>query len=500
MPTLPVNEPEPAPSPERSPGLAILVLVAALTLPLPAAAGVRPAYGGEVRVALPAAPRITDPALATDPGDLLLVRAIHATPLELDADGRLSPGLLEEVPAPEAGGRAFRLRLRAGLRFSDGTPIAASDVAAAFVRLLAREGPAPNAWIALPVLGAEAFQAGRAATLAGVQVLSDRELLVTLASAMPEWPWALAAPAAAVVSRGGAGAGPFVLQGLDGAGARLAANGLHWRGRPFADRLTVKGADPRAAARALSGGDLELVLRPEAVPGATATAPSPPLLATYAVVNWRRLGSGAERVRRVLGALDRAELGKLYARGPSAPTSTLVPQPVLAGPAAAPASPSAPGAPGIPGQARLVLLAAADVPDQRALAERLQVKLFDAGVRAAAELEGGGRFAARLAAEDFDVALVPVQVTALAPALAGGQVALATRGPGAARRAMTELAGLPAAAAAPRAERLTRTLDLVPLFSTGVRASAGPALQGLRIRADGAIDLGDLWLLRREGP
>jgi peptide/nickel transport system substrate-binding protein len=458
---------------------------------------VRPAYGGELRVALPAPPRVTDPALATDPGELVLVRAIHATPLELDAEGRLAPGLLEEVPAAEVGGRAFRLRLRAGLRFSDGTPVAASDVAASFVRLLAHDGPAPNAWIALPILGAEAFQAGRAATLAGVQVLSDRELLVTLASPMPEWPWALAAPAAAVVSRGGAGAGPFVLQGLDARGARLAANGLHWRGRPFADRLTVKGGDARAAARALAGGDLELVLRPEAVPGAAATAPSPPLLATYAVVNWRRLGAGAERVRRVLGALDRAELGKLYARGPSAPASTLVPQPVLAGPALAPGpAPGEAAASGARTQARLVLLAAADAPDQRALAERLQVKLFDAGVRAAAELEAGGRFAARLAAEDFDVALVPVQVTALAPSLAGGQVALAVRGPGAARRAMTELAGLAPAAAAPRAERLTRTLDLVPLFSTGVRASAGPALQGLRIRADGGIDLGDLWLLK----
>jgi peptide/nickel transport system substrate-binding protein len=196
----------------------------------------------------------------------------------------------------------------------------------------------------------------------------------------------------------------------------------------------------------------------------------------------------------VLGALDRTELGKLYARGPSAPTFTLVPQPLL------PASPSAPGpapeAAAAASQAKLVLLASADVPDQRAVAERLQVKLFDAGVRAAAELEGSARFAARLAAEDYDVALVPVQVVALAPSLAGGQVAQATRGPVAARRAMTELAGLAPAAAAGRAATLTRTLDLVPLFSTGVRASAGPELEGLRVRADGVVELGDLWRLR----
>jgi peptide/nickel transport system substrate-binding protein len=483
----------PAPKPgARSPkpftGLAITLLLA---LPLPSSAGVRPAYGGEVRILVPAVPRVSDPALATDPSDLLLVRAVHATPLEVDAEGRLTPGLLEEVPAAEAGGRAFRLRLRPGLRFADGTPLGAADVSASLVRLLSRD--CPNAWLALPILGADALQGGRAATLAGVQVLSDRELLVTLAFPMPEWPWALAAPAAAVVSARGAGAGPFQLQGLDGAGARLAANPFHWRGRPFADRLTIAAGDARGAARALARGEAELVLRPEAVAGATASTGTPPLLATYAVINWRRLGAGAERVRRVLGALDRTELGKLFARGPSAPTATLVPQPLL--PVSAPAA-AAPPEPAGASQARLVLLAAADLPDQRAVAERLQVKLFDAGVRAAAELEGSARFAARLAAEDYDVALVPVQVLALAPALAGGQVAQATRGPAAARRAMAELAGLAPEVAAARAEALTRTLDLVPLFSTGVRASAGPELVGVRVRADGGIDPGDLWRLR----
>jgi peptide/nickel transport system substrate-binding protein len=147
--------------------------------------------------------------------------------------------------------------------------------------------------------------------------------------------------------------------------------------------------------------------------------------------------------------------------------------------------------------ARLVLLAAADGPDQRAAAERLQVKLFDGGVRAAAELEGPDRFAARLAAEDYDLALVAVPVLALAPSLAAGQVALATRGPAAARRAQAELAGLAPDAAASQAAAMTRSLDLVPLFSTGARASAGPGLEGLRVRADGGVDPGDLW--RRRG-
>lgn len=471
----------------------MLAVASVVWFPRAAHAGVRPSYGGDIRILLPSPPRLSDPSLAVGPSDLALVRALHATPLELDAQGRLAPGLLEEVPAPEAGGRAFRLRLRAGLRFSDGTPLAAADLAASLTRLLSRDGP--HAWLALPILGADALLAGRAATLAGLQVLSERELLVTLAFPMPEWPWALAAPAAAVASPRGAGAGPFVLQGLDASGARLSPNPAHWRGRPFADRLVLGAGDARTAARALQRGEADLVLRPEAAAGAASSAPAPALVATMAVVNARRLGAGADRVRKVLGSLNRAELARLYARGPSAPMSTLVPSALL--PALAPPPPPAPAG---GSTSRLVLLAQADGPDQRAVAERLQVKLFDGGVRAAAELEAPARFAVRLAAEDFDVALVAVPVLALAPALAAGQVALATRGPLAARSAMAELAGLGPEAAADRAAALTRSLDLVPLFATGARASAGPALEGLRVRADGGVDPGDLWRRRGDAP
>ena len=54
----------------------------------PARAGVRPAYGGTVRIALPVLPRVEDPALATEPADLLLVRATAGLLLEVTADGR----------------------------------------------------------------------------------------------------------------------------------------------------------------------------------------------------------------------------------------------------------------------------------------------------------------------------------------------------------------------------------------------------------------------------
>jgi len=230
----------PRPAPAAALALALLALALA---PPSALAGVRPAYGGTLRLAVPLLPRLTDPALATMPQDVAAARALHATPLRLGPDGALRPGLLEEVPAPQAGGRAFRLTLRQGLRFADGTPLGALDLAASLARLLRQEVASPHAWLALPIQGAEAVLEGRAASLSGIQVLSDRELLVTLAFPMPDFPAALAALPAAVVSPAGAGAGPFRPEARD----RLVASEHHWRGRPSPTRSP---SSPRSRAPA----------------------------------------------------------------------------------------------------------------------------------------------------------------------------------------------------------------------------------------------------------
>ncbi|MBL0276289.1 MAG: ABC transporter substrate-binding protein [Anaeromyxobacter sp.] len=487
--------------------LALLALLAG-GHPSPAAAAPRPAYGGELHLALPLPPRTGDPALAAQLQDTVLARALHATPLTLDAAGRLAPGLLLEVPAPQSGGRSFRLTLREGLRFADGTPLGALDLAASLARLLRPEVRSPHAWVALPIAGAEAVLAGRAASLAGLVVLSDRELLVSLDFPFPEFPAALATLPAAVVSPGGAGAGPFRPVGPD----RAVASEHHWRGRPFADALTLAAADPRAAERGLTSGALDLSLRPEPSPGAS---PLPLLGAAYALVNGRRLGPGAAAVRRVLTQLDRAELARRFVRAPAEPLEVLLPPAAWAGawpgPGGQPPSDGAPGtAGGAPGPAQraagaapapsaagappLSLLVPGWLADPRSAAERLQVKLSDAGLRVALEPLDQARYAARLAAGDYDVALLVVPLLTTQPALAAGQVALAVAGPRAARRAEQALAGLAPPAAARAAEALRAELDLVPLYAAAAgRVAAAPRLQGLAVRADGGFDAGDLW-------
>jgi peptide/nickel transport system substrate-binding protein len=465
-----------------------LLVAAALLVPALAAAGVRPAYGGTVRIGV--APAAGGGASAVD---ALVERATSAPLLEVDAAGALVPGALAEVPVPEAGARAFRLRVRPGLVDAAGRPLGAADVAARLSAVLAPGAPAAERWAALPILGADAFAEGRAPIVAGVQVLSASELLVTLAFPLPELPWLLAAPALALP-----GAGPFTAAPrAPGAPAVLVHNDRHHRGRPFADELRLEVVDARAAARQLEQGGLALVLRPEAA--GPRAQPLAPLAVTVAALQPARLGAGAAAVRAALAAVDRGELARRFVRAPAEPLRTLVPPALLPGapPDASPdaAAPSPAAAP-----ARIALLADASEPDQRALAERLQVKLFDRGVRATVEVVDGARHRARIAAGDYDVALVTVRVQALRPALAAGQIAGAVRGPDAARRTLAALAGLEGDAALAAADRAGRALDLVPLVAAGLRATAAPALQGAVALPDGGLDPGALWLLGAEGP
>ena len=55
---------------------------------------------------------------------------------EGDAGAELIPGLAEEVPEPTNGGKTYKFQLRDGLKYSDGTPVKASDFENTIKRLL----------------------------------------------------------------------------------------------------------------------------------------------------------------------------------------------------------------------------------------------------------------------------------------------------------------------------------------------------------------------------
>lgn len=489
---------------------------AALLLALagsPALAAPRARAGGELRVLLPGAPGELDPARASSAADLLVARALHATLFEIDPEGALRPGLAEALPQISADGREVRVQLRPGLRFQDGAPVTAADVAESLSRLLRPEIGSPHGWIAAAVEGAEAVREGRARTPGGLQALSERELRVQLAFSFPGFPRALASAPAAVVRAGGglpSGAGPFRLAARTPEALRLAPFEGHWRGRPWADGAELSWPEAPAASRRFARGEAELALRPEPLPGA-AVRDEPLVTAVVMALNGQRLGPSAHAVRLALEGLDRAELARLL-RGPgramtgllpprSTATSTATPNPNPPPTPNPPPKPHRPPAraPTAPLPSQLTLLAPVSL---RAVADRIQVKLFDRGVRVAVESVADGSLAARLRAGAHGVALVPVALASDEPRLALAQLAGALGGPARDARLLGEVAAADAAGLAAAAARAEEELDVLPVAALGLRASSRPALQGLRIGADGTFDPGDLWLLpaRRSAP
>jgi ABC-type transport system substrate-binding protein len=90
--------------------------------------------GGVLRVGI-TAPGSVDPGNDYEPAGDLVIRTMCDTLVTTDPrDGRLRPGLAESWIVAD-GGAKLVLRLREGLRFSDGTPLTAADVAYSLSRV-----------------------------------------------------------------------------------------------------------------------------------------------------------------------------------------------------------------------------------------------------------------------------------------------------------------------------------------------------------------------------
>jgi peptide/nickel transport system substrate-binding protein len=116
--------------------------------------------GGSIRIGT-VGPDTYDPALALTTQTVQVIKPVF-TPLlsfkdeEGKAGGEVIPGLAEAMPDVSSDGRTYKLKLRKGLRYSDGTPVRASDFEHVIKRELKLGGP--FGFLVTNIVGASDFQ------------------------------------------------------------------------------------------------------------------------------------------------------------------------------------------------------------------------------------------------------------------------------------------------------------------------------------------------------
>ena len=97
--------------------------------------------GGSITISQTSQPDFLDPALmytvnAVEPSWLVYTPLITYPRTGTDKDSSLIPGLAEEMPTISEDGTTYELTLRKGLKYSDGSPVKASDFEHAIKRVL----------------------------------------------------------------------------------------------------------------------------------------------------------------------------------------------------------------------------------------------------------------------------------------------------------------------------------------------------------------------------
>jgi peptide/nickel transport system substrate-binding protein len=152
--------------------LATTLLVPFCAFGLVACGGSSGKEGGTLTGSYAGFPEYLDPALAysTEAWTAIyntyipLLTYAHASG---DAGSKVIPGLATSLPKISNGGKTYTLTLRKGLKYSDGTPVRASDFPASVERMLALESGGASFYTS--IVGAEKFAETKQGPLSGIK-------------------------------------------------------------------------------------------------------------------------------------------------------------------------------------------------------------------------------------------------------------------------------------------------------------------------------------------
>jgi peptide/nickel transport system substrate-binding protein len=303
-----------------------------LAAPLPAAT--RPRYGGTLRVEMHA------PSVSLDPrewqiGSLQsasnekLAELVFERLVALDNYGRFQPVLATEW-SHDAGYKRWRFVIRAGVKFSDGSPLNAEDVVAALQPFLPAIEPIPASG------GVVVIQSSTPVPDLLERLASGRHFIyrVTASGALTgTGPFVLGVAPTGDGPGAAKNSAPSRAEPPSGAHLFFRANGEAWSGRPFLDGIDVTlGVPPLRAVLDLQLGRADLVeLSPDLVPRARQAnlrvwISNPVTLYGLRFDDAQAAASGS-RLREALSlSLDRGTMANVLLQRQAEPAAAFLPQ------------------------------------------------------------------------------------------------------------------------------------------------------------------------------
>jgi ABC-type transport system substrate-binding protein len=235
------------------------------------ASGVTPVIGGTLRIAFQSDPTTFDPqvcydATCWDNMEMIFNRLYDYEP----GNTKLVPQAAVTLPKISADGLTYKINLRPGMKFSNGSPLTASDVAYTFSRICdpATKSPVVSFWTV--VKGCDAFAKNPIGTVSGITVASPTQLSVALTRPNSAFVYVMAMPHASIVPIGTGkqqatnplGSGPFKFVSFTpGSSIVLAKNTDYWNpGRPYlAGVHEALGVSPEIQLLQLQKGELDVM-------------------------------------------------------------------------------------------------------------------------------------------------------------------------------------------------------------------------------------------------
>jgi ABC-type transport system substrate-binding protein len=369
-------------------GIAVLVVVALLASAWPD--GPRPVSPTPVVAADPStvtilagSPASVDPAKHGDLGSASYVSQLYETLTAVDTSLAIRPALAESWTVTDEG-RTVTFTLRPDLKFSDGSPLRASDVVHSWRRLFVPGEPSPLASLVADVRGARELLGGQetdTSTL-GVRAPDDRTVVVDMVRGGGDLPAIVSgAPFAVVPASVGdgeisptpgdlVGSGGYTLARVDPDVFVLEANPHYWAGEPAIETVrmltTLEGDSP---VDAFVAGDVDVAPIGYYDAGwigydrelGPSLRSDPSLSVTYYGFETRTPPFDDARVRRAFAqAVDWRRLAALDEPGSSVPATGMVP-------AGIPGTPEGDYLPPYDPAGARALLAEAGYPDGAAL-------------------------------------------------------------------------------------------------------------------------------------